>query len=272
MQRMMLAGDPHSRSATLPHGHKLGPHDSSSSGAGVGGPRQQQWLPTDRHGSLPSSALSSHKPFLEEEDGHAYEYQEMLAAKPKPDAVPVGSAGLGKAPSVPLPSSSSSSSLPSPPIAKSASLSSQSMRSSSSSSSSLSPPAVAGAAGGRAVRPSLITRQVTFDFDESKFMGEPWYHGNISREEAEKRLREHGVEDGLFLVRNSSHGVSSLAISVAHGEKILHHKLEVSTDGQYLFVGNTRKFPSLAALIDYYCKTPEEEKYRLKRYLKVLSG
>eukprot|EP00048_Salpingoeca_helianthica_P020978 m.9672 g.9672 ORF g.9672 m.9672 type:complete len:387 (-) comp5455_c0_seq1:88-1248(-) len=122
-------------------------------------------------------------------------------------------------------------------------------------------------AGGAKGPNKSLKKQITFDIEDTSCLGEPWYHGELNRVDAEDRLRKNGAEDGLFLVRNSSHGSASLAISVCHTGKILHHRLEMTPDRQYMFVGNSRRFRSLALLIDFYVKTPDEEKYRLKRYL-----
>jgi len=42
---------------------------------------------------------------------------------------------------------------------------------------------------------------------------ENWYHGQKSREEAEKLLQEYGSRDGCFLVRDSNVFVGNYTIS-----------------------------------------------------------
>ena len=47
-----------------------------------------------------------------------------------------------------------------------------------------------------------------------------WFHGKLSRIEAEQKLRDHGFEEGLFLIRESSSAHGDFVMSV------VHHKVE----------------------------------------------
>eukprot|EP00050_Salpingoeca_kvevrii_P002780 m.201871 g.201871 ORF g.201871 m.201871 type:complete len:941 (+) comp10685_c0_seq1:104-2926(+) len=59
-----------------------------------------------------------------------------------------------------------------------------------------------------------------------------WFHGQIFRQEAERRLRSVGLKDGLFLVRERS--MDSLAITMAYQGRICHNLLYYHK-GKYCF-------------------------------------
>ena len=61
---------------------------------------------------------------------------------------------------------------------------------------------------------------VVFKSSEPK---RPWQHGILSREEAEKKLREAGAESGIFLVREKEDG--TFAISLCHAKNCISHFL-----------------------------------------------
>ena len=54
-----------------------------------------------------------------------------------------------------------------------------------------------------------------------------YYHGSISREEAEFRLQQQGASEGLFLVRLKDAAKCTFALSVCHQLAIEHHILQV---------------------------------------------
>ena len=151
----------------------------------------------ERHSSLPAGVLGRHKPFIEDEDdSHAYEYQDMIKSPPPSAQSPspaISANNLSEKrgyeyqeslpPSVPHavgPSTMERSG----PVVKSHNAHGTSQTSISM----------------RSARPSVITRQITFEFDESKLIGEPWYHGNLSREVRRKirdgRISWEGSRDG----------------------------------------------------------------------------
>ena len=49
-----------------------------------------------------------------------------------------------------------------------------------------------------------------------------WFHGILSRSQAEEVLHENGFEEGLFLVRNSSSAIGDFVLSVVHKEEVIH--------------------------------------------------
>lgn len=77
----------------------------------------------------------------------------------------------------------------------------------------------------------------------------PWFHGLISRVEAEDYLFDQ--PSGAFLVRVSER-VHGYALSFRHNHRIRHYKLGFSRQGGYEVVGNNEDFSTLLELIEYY--------------------
>eukprot|EP00049_Salpingoeca_infusionum_P003390 m.66133 g.66133 ORF g.66133 m.66133 type:complete len:216 (+) comp12102_c0_seq3:97-744(+) len=84
------------------------------------------------------------------------------------------------------------------------------------------------------------------------FHARDWFHGAISRHEAEKRLQQGGMVDGLFLVRTSSKGINTFALSVCHKGQLYHNTIEKQPHNTYLYVGVGREFETLEDLVNYY--------------------
>ena len=82
-----------------------------------------------------------------------------------------------------------------------------------------------------------------------------WFHGPISREESERRIRNYGLKDGLFLVRERTQ-VNSFALCLAFRGEIYHYLLDMNTLGQ-LSIENGRKFENLLQVVDHYSRTPD---------------
>ncbi|XP_038624854.1 LOW QUALITY PROTEIN: SH2 domain-containing protein 2A [Tachyglossus aculeatus] len=80
-----------------------------------------------------------------------------------------------------------------------------------------------------------------------------WFHGFVSRREAEQRLQEgpHGV----FLVRFSESGVG-FVLSYRGQDRCRHFLLAQGRDGQHVVLGEERAFPGLQALLDHYGREP----------------
>jgi len=80
---------------------------------------------------------------------------------------------------------------------------------------------------------------------------EEWFHGVITRKEAEELLR--GTPAGTFLVRvaESRFGYS-LSHCIESTGRIKHYMIDQTPDGQYQVVGNRKLFPSLNELVLYH--------------------
>ena len=82
-----------------------------------------------------------------------------------------------------------------------------------------------------------------------------WFHGSITREESERRIKSYGVRNGLFLVRERTQ-VNSFALCLVYMNDVYHYLLDMNTLGQ-LSIENGRKFENLLQVVDHYSRTPD---------------
>ncbi|XP_063778689.1 growth factor receptor-bound protein 10 isoform X2 [Pseudophryne corroboree] len=84
---------------------------------------------------------------------------------------------------------------------------------------------------------------------------QPWFHGRISREESQTIIKQQGLVDGLFLLRDSQSNPKTFVLTLCHHQKIKHFQiLPCEDDGQMFFSlddGNT-KFTDLIQLVEFY--------------------
>ena len=59
----------------------------------------------------------------------------------------------------------------------------------------------------------------------------PYFHGKITREQAEAALFAHKALEGLYLLRESVN--QNYAISICHGGRVHHYSIEKQSDGTY---------------------------------------
>ncbi|KAM6156711.1 LOW QUALITY PROTEIN: growth factor receptor-bound protein 10 [Erethizon dorsatum] len=82
-----------------------------------------------------------------------------------------------------------------------------------------------------------------------------WFHGRITREESHKIIKQQGLVDGLFLLRDSQSNPKAFVLTLCHHQKIKNFQiLPCEDDGQIYFSlddGNTR-FSDLIQLVDFY--------------------
>ncbi|KAL3862311.1 hypothetical protein ACJMK2_008289 [Sinanodonta woodiana] len=76
-----------------------------------------------------------------------------------------------------------------------------------------------------------------------------WFHGNISGQEAERVLKERGV-DGSFLARPSHSVKGDFTLSVRRNGEVTHIKIQNQGDFYDLYGGE--KFATLPELVQYY--------------------
>ncbi|XP_018576059.1 tyrosine-protein kinase CSK [Anoplophora glabripennis] len=82
----------------------------------------------------------------------------------------------------------------------------------------------------------------------SKYSSTPWFHGKISREEAENLLRPR--TDGLFLVRESTNFPGDYTLCVCFQTKVEHYRVKSSRDK--LTIDDEEFFDNLEELIEHY--------------------
>ncbi|NXQ27603.1 ZAP70 kinase, partial [Alaudala cheleensis] len=83
----------------------------------------------------------------------------------------------------------------------------------------------------------------------------PWYHGNISREEAERRLYSGAQPDGKFLLREKKEN-RSYALSLVYGKTVYHYRVDHDKSGKYSIPEGT-KFDTLWQLVEYLKLKPD---------------
>jgi hypothetical protein len=91
--------------------------------------------------------------------------------------------------------------------------------------------------------------------DHTQVTGRPWFHGRITRDEAQMRIRSFGQRNGVYLVRESTTIDGCFVITMfAYGtfrnfpirKEYVHNGLEK------FFIDDGPQFPSLDMLISYY--------------------
>ena len=95
-----------------------------------------------------------------------------------------------------------------------------------------------------------------------------YYHGRITRNEAERRLRlaHEGSADGLYLIRDHLHQDGFFVLSLFHhGAGITHYVIERNfSDGSVSVSGSARNFAGPVELVNYYCFHSSELACRLQ--------
>ncbi|XP_017493174.1 PREDICTED: tyrosine-protein kinase CSK-like [Rhagoletis zephyria] len=77
----------------------------------------------------------------------------------------------------------------------------------------------------------------------------PWFHGKITREDAEALLMPR--EDGLFLVRESTNFPGDYALCVCFNGRVEHYRV-IYKDSQ-LTIDEEEYFDTLSKLVEHYC-------------------
>ena len=81
--------------------------------------------------------------------------------------------------------------------------------------------------------------------------GEEWYHGELTREDAEQALKASGCD--CFLIR---HCQGDLFLSLTHNTKIDHAKIDYGPGWYKLNSAPHQKFSELQQLVNHYCDNP----------------
>jgi len=78
----------------------------------------------------------------------------------------------------------------------------------------------------------------------------PWFHGKITRDEAERLLKPSDSTDGLFLVRESTNFPGDYTLCVCFQNKVEHYRVIVRDN--LLTIDEEEHFETLGHLIDHY--------------------
>lgn len=95
-----------------------------------------------------------------------------------------------------------------------------------------------------------LPRRAGFDNDQSRIA--PWFHGIISRDDAENLLKEE--TPGHFLVRVSER-ILGYVLSYRCKDAFKHFLID-ATEGCYMLLGDQLRFSTLAELVEYHKGEP----------------
>nr|XP_020474439.1 tyrosine-protein kinase SYK isoform X2 [Monopterus albus] len=79
----------------------------------------------------------------------------------------------------------------------------------------------------------------------------PFFYGSITREEAEDYLRQAGMGDGGYLLRQSRNYLGGFALSVSYSGRCSHYTIERESSGTYAIAGG-KSHRSPVDVIDYH--------------------
>lgn len=100
-------------------------------------------------------------------------------------------------------------------------------------------------------------------------LAQPWFHGKLSREEAQRLITQQGLIDGVFLLRDSQSNPKTFVLSLCHMQKIKHFQiLPVDDEGELFYSlddGHT-KFTDLIQLVEFYQLNRGELPCKLKHH------
>ncbi|XP_037094974.1 growth factor receptor-bound protein 14 isoform X2 [Syngnathus acus] len=86
-------------------------------------------------------------------------------------------------------------------------------------------------------------------------LAQPWFHGKLSRDEAQRLITQQGPIDGLFLLRDSQSNPKTYVLSLCHMQKVKHFQiLPLDDAGELAYSlddGHTR-FSDLIQLVEFY--------------------
>uniref|UniRef100_A0A672IL60 Growth factor receptor bound protein 14 n=1 Tax=Salarias fasciatus TaxID=181472 RepID=A0A672IL60_SALFA len=84
---------------------------------------------------------------------------------------------------------------------------------------------------------------------------QPWFHGKLAREEAQRLITQQGLIDGVFLLRDSQSNPKTFVLSLCHTQKIKHFQiLPVDDEGDlfYSLDDGLTRFTDLIQLVEFY--------------------
>ncbi|KAL7847101.1 hypothetical protein SRHO_G00220810 [Serrasalmus rhombeus] len=81
----------------------------------------------------------------------------------------------------------------------------------------------------------------------------PYFYGNITREDAEDYLRQAGMSDGLYLLRQSRNYLGGFALSVAYNRQCYHYTIEREMNDTYAIAGG-KSHRNPIDVIDYHAQ------------------
>ncbi|KAL4004223.1 glutamate receptor 2 [Sarotherodon galilaeus] len=92
----------------------------------------------------------------------------------------------------------------------------------------------------------------------------PFFYGNITREEAEDYLRQTGLSNGLYLLRQSRNYLGGFALSVSNAGRYYHYTIERQPNDMYAIAGG-KSYRNPVDVIDYHSQETDGLVCLLKR-------
>lgn len=96
-----------------------------------------------------------------------------------------------------------------------------------------------------------MQRQMESFIGKVLHQSEEWFHCNISRDEAERRLQRCGCNNGMFLIRERKSPPGTFAMGLCHNGAVVHYLVDSDSSGQ-LSIQSGPKFENLMLLVDHY--------------------
>eukprot|EP00729_Bicosta_minor_P018491 gene18491-16461_t len=108
--------------------------------------------------------------------------------------------------------------------------------------------------------PVVPKRAVIKDEDQ------PWFHGKVSRPNAEALLKEQAMTNGLFLVRQSDRNETDFVLTFCYSQRAYHNRIIKQGDGTYK---NTKgsSWNSLALIVADYMNPHEDMQTVITEYV-----
>nr|XP_033786404.1 growth factor receptor-bound protein 10 isoform X1 [Geotrypetes seraphini]XP_033786406.1 growth factor receptor-bound protein 10 isoform X1 [Geotrypetes seraphini]XP_033786407.1 growth factor receptor-bound protein 10 isoform X1 [Geotrypetes seraphini]XP_033786408.1 growth factor receptor-bound protein 10 isoform X1 [Geotrypetes seraphini] len=82
-----------------------------------------------------------------------------------------------------------------------------------------------------------------------------WFHGSISREESQRLVKQQGLVDGLFLLRDGHSNPKAFVLTLCHNQKIKHFQILPHDENGQLFFSlddGSTKFSDLIQLVEFH--------------------
>eukprot|EP00037_Helgoeca_nana_P021422 m.216235 g.216235 ORF g.216235 m.216235 type:complete len:397 (-) comp25640_c0_seq1:3105-4295(-) len=109
-------------------------------------------------------------------------------------------------------------------------------------------------------KPDVVARKVTVDFEQ------PWFHGKLSRPEAEKMLLGASATNGLFLVRQSERSETDFALSFSYNKRCYHNRIMQDATGIFKNTKGT-SWGSLSLMVADYGSPHEDMQTIITEYV-----
>lgn len=128
----------------------------------------------------------------------------------------------------------------------------------------------AAAAAAAAAAPSVQVAVTRLDNDIH--LSQPWYHKNMTREQAASILNGLAYKDGVFLIRESKSKTGTYVLSYKHSGKVIHAPILAQMDPINELVcfsldGGLTKFYDLLQLVEFYQLNAGSLPTRLMHYV-----